>query len=155
VLYAAGVLLFGMKFLRTHRVGLTKQVTKSIVYLFVASEAKVMHEIAVEKRIYSVHDWMSSRSLKPDVSSKVAFPWRDGHKSPAGLEDDSGLLCVDVNWPDASRSAHKALKEYSYLRVLVREVFVNRVVTAGVRHVAHNKPLSTHRALPKRSLGLP
>jgi hypothetical protein len=113
-----------------------------------------MDEVAFEKRIYPVDRRMLSTALEPDVASQMALARGDGHETTAGLEDDPGLLCIHVSSANALDRTREGIEELPDLGVLVREVLVNRVVTAGVRHVARDEPLSTGGALPKRSLAV-
>src|SRR5262245_1816657 len=94
---------------------------------------------------------MISTPLQRNVSAQIALTRRDGHEPATRLKNDSCLLCVNMNRADAPHRANEDLKELADVRVLVVEVFVDRVVTARVRHIPRNKPLSTLGALPKGS----
>ena len=96
-----------------------------------------------------MNERMSSWSFEPDVPAQVSFARCDRYEPAASLEDDPGLLCIYVNRPKPAHNPHQVLKELANLRALVFEVFINSVVTTGMRHVARNKPLSAGRALPE------
>ena len=108
-----------------------------------------MDEVPVEQIVDSVNEWMSPGSFEPDVPAQVVLTRSDRHEAAARLEDDPGLLCIHVNPPEASDSPRQVLKELANLRAFAFEVFIDCVVTTGMRHIAGDKPLSTYRALPE------
>ena len=72
----------------------------------------------------------------------------------ARLEDDPRFLGIYVDPSEPAHSADQGLKELANLRAFAFEVFINVVVSTGMRHVACDKPLSTRRALPEWPLFL-
>ena len=112
-------------------------------------ESKVVDEVAVEKGLDSKDNRMGSTAFEPDVSPQVLFARGDRNKPSARLEDDPGLLCIDVNWTDTTGRTHQCVKNMTNFRVLAHEVLGDRVVTTGVRHVAGDEVLSALRALPE------
>ena len=88
------------------------------------------------------------------MSTQVVLARCDRHEPTSRLEDDPALLCIDVNPTEATDSANQGIKNITNLRGLGHEVFIDRVVTTGVRHVAGDELLSARRALPERPLFL-
>ena len=111
-----------------------------------------MNEVAVEQRVDSVNESMSSRSFEPDVPAEVVPAGSDRDEAAACLEDDPGLLCIHVNRAEEADSSHQGFKELSKLCAFAFEVLFDSVVTAGVRHVAGDKSLIAFRAFPERPL---
>jgi len=138
-----------IKLLSPYRVSLAKQITETIVQVLAAREPKVVDEVAAEQRIDSVNQGMSSWSFEPDMPAQVAVARCDRYEPAPRLKDNPGLLCIYVNRPKATHSQDQGLKELANLRALVLEVFINSVVTTGMRHVARDKPLSARGTLPE------
>ena len=101
-----------------------------------------MDEVSAKQRVDSINEWMSSRSFKPDVPAQVAPARSDRDEAAAGLKDDPGLLGIHMNPSEAADGPYQMLKELANLRALAFEVFIDSVVTTGMRHVAGDKPLA-------------
>ena len=108
-----------------HPVGLAKQVTESLIYIVDLCESKVVDKVAVEQRLDPVDSWMISASFQPDVPTEVVFARSDRHEAPAGLEDDPGLLCIDVNWADSTNSPLQRIKDLANLGGLSNKVLID------------------------------
>jgi len=72
----------------------------------------------------------------------------DGDKAPTSLKNDPGLLCIYVHRPYAARRSDQCVKQLTNFRILIIKVLFNRMMTAGVRHIAGNESLTARRALP-------
>ena len=76
----------------------------------------------------------------------------DCDKAAASLEYDPRLLCIYVNGTELADGQQQSLEDVANVRVLPYEVFINRMMTTGMRHVARDKPLSARRAVPEGPL---